>query len=362
MHVVRGLIESGPQAIQSAFELYEKVPQHEWTASDWENIYETSEFYAREFDEDLNTLIKRTVGLIGNNYRATEQAGGGDLNSAFVASALGTNAMDRARSSLSEERIGEFSKAELLAMGDRPLYSVNEDSGYAGPDMSAFGEIERANAPVERLSESQIRSWMGQFNGDVEKEADLIMEAYKAQMREGGPGTMPDRAAVVGLARERVAKNYSQFLPPDMFAQMGFVRQYMPSEAPEQLVETPQAPVGMSMGETVGGPVAPVPEAPASTGGFSDVPPQYVPTHEGGADPFAPAPPSPAPTNQLGDLLTQFSDMVKGGGISDQRPKGQEGLSAEGVDTSRVRRFFENTFGRIGNAFTGRGGASDTRQ
>jgi hypothetical protein len=376
MHIVRGLIESGPEAINSALELYQRVPQHEWSASDWENIYETSEFYAREFNEDLNTLIRRTVGLIGDNYRATEQAGGGDLNSAFVASALGTNAMDRARSSLSEERIGGLTKQELLDIGDRPLYSVNADSGFAGPNMRAFGEIESANTPAERMSESQIRSWMGQFNVDVDREIPLVRADWKASgmaeadrlEKEGdiagatklrdfySRDTNLNEAAAAMFARERVAQNYSQFLPPDMFAQMGFVRQYLPVEAPEQPVETQSAPVGMSMGEPVDAPVAPLPEAP-SVGSFEPEPPTdpYQAMMQG-ADQM------PEPKNQLGDLLSQFSDAISRGGVSDQVRTGNEGLSEQGVDTSRVRRFFENTFGRIGDAFSGRGGASDTRR
>lgn len=351
-HVVRGLIESGPESINAAMELYRELPRHEWTATDWEDIYETSEFYAREYNEDLNTFIRRTVGLIGPNYRAQEQAGGGDVNSAFMASALGLNAMDRARGALGEKEAGGYTYEQLLAMGDRPLYSTNPESTYAGQDLTDVGRLRSQYAPP--ASDSEVRQWYGIFSGEVETEAAALTNAYRRQY-----GEEPDPRKVRQMAEQQVLTRIAPLMPQGLAER--FVKPTVPSNAPQGTPEALPAPQVTDTPETGDG--APTPSAEPSV----VVPEQYRPAADMGVDPIGiPQAPdrqgttSPA-MERLRGVVNSLRQLVGGGGgVSDRRSTpAEEGPSAQGVDTSAVREAVGSFGNTVKRALTGGGGSSD---
>lgn len=262
-HVLRGLVSAGPEAVNTALELFQKVPTHEWSADDWENVYSTSQFYAEEFDEDLPTFMKRTVGLIGDNYKATEQTGG-DLQSAFTASALGYNAKDKARRDLGELEVTPgYTASDLLAMESRPGWQSDMYSTYSGPVPSAFADIVGANTPVEPLStQEQLRGW-DTFNKMKEQaQTDLLGSV------DGFDPFSPEGQAMID---QRAFSQFVGVIGPEEASKYNFVQNMLrEQEAAQEATEAPSIDPAMSAPET---PEMPVSEPPTASEGIPSAPP-----------------------------------------------------------------------------------------
>jgi hypothetical protein len=285
-HIVRGLITAGPSAINTALELFEQVPQHEWSAGDWEDIYSTSQFYAQEYDEDLPTFLQRTVGLIGENYRATQETGG-DLQSAFMASALGYDAKDRARNRLDQMEVAPgFSASDVLAMEGRPLTQSDPNSTYAGPVPRALAGIGAQNQPP--MSADDQWKWRDRFTKLEESYIDdLAGQIYQREMEmamsSDGSGVLPNLDAIKASpqvrqqARIAAGLEFRQSVPNDVVAGLEFFapidmqiqdvmqRQRQMQEGQTIATEAVDAVTSIPMptpAEDVDEPVAPVSEPP----------------------------------------------------------------------------------------------------
>lgn len=288
-HIVRGLVSAGPEAINTALELFEKVPQHDWSASDWEDIYSTSQFYAQEYNEDLTTFLGRTVGLIGENYRATKETGG-DLQSAFMASALGYNAKDRARSRLDEMEVAPgFSASDVLDMEGRPLTQSDAGSTYAGPVPRAFLDIAGSNQ--EPLSAKEQLDWRNKYRNLENEYIDQIAteefgRRYEAYMLEATDPhgqliqeTEPKLDAlkadpnIRAAARAQAAQEFATIVGPETSTRLNFFQpilaEVMPAPTPQRPSEpterTVGVPGGLSMGEPTIGTEVPVSEPPMAS-------------------------------------------------------------------------------------------------
>jgi hypothetical protein len=355
-HIVRGLIAAGPEALDSAFQLYSQVPTHEWAADDWENIYASSQFYAQEYNEPLADFIGRTVGLIGDNYRATKETGG-DLQSAFAASALGYNAKDKARSDLEALEVAPgFSAKDLLDMESRPGWQSDNESTYSGPNMSVFAGI----APQEELSTAdQLKGWET-FNKMKEQVAESLI-GTTVDYGDGPVEFDPFSAEGKAYAERQAFSQFVNIVGPKAAAKYNFVQSIMANAqgASEKPVGGDTSAPGMKGAEA--------PETPpVRPSGSVPVPMENTATHDGGLGPYSipQMAPKQAPEGEQGPNAFQrgwsaIKDLFTSGGVSDRGVKGQEGFSATGVDTSSVRDRISAGASALGRAATGKGGMSD---
>ena len=293
-HIVRGLIGAGPEALSSAYSLYQEVPTHEWSANDWESIYETSQFYAQEYNEDLPTFIKRTTGLIGDNYRATEETGG-DLQSAFVSSALGYNAKREARRGLNEmEVVPGFTASDLHAMESRPDWQSDLRSTYAGPNMGVVQGIMQQNQPVEPISDRDRLFFRNEHEKMINSNVDRLArqayrdyrqsDQYQMDNAEARPMTLDDfkiDQGVIDLAEIEAAREFATTLNPETLAGLDFIQPHLVRlddmmrqgqermESQQLATEAVDAVQSSPMPQPTPEPEMPVSEAPVASQGGS---------------------------------------------------------------------------------------------
>lgn len=364
-HIVRGLVAAGPAALDTALQLFTEVPQHEWSADDWEEIYESSKFYAQEYEEDLPAFLDRTVGLISENYRATEETGG-DLKSAFVASALGYNAMDRARSRLEDMEVAPGLSAQaVLDLESRPLHQSAEDSTYAGPMPRAFLDIQKQNQQTAPLTAEDQYKWRGRYEEEVDKEAERLYN----QQRENPEfmGTVEDMR---DQARINVLPGFVDTVGPQFASQLNFLQPiFSQVETMTQAGQNQQfATDAVSAVQGTPRPSAPTPaegvDSATSEALRGSQPPQYTAAHDGGGMGIEIAPQT-MPESQGPNAFQRGWEALKGifsgGGISDRGTTGTEGLSATGVDTSGIRERASGIGRAASQAFRGAGGMSDNQ-
>jgi hypothetical protein len=348
-YVLRGLVSAGPEAVETALQLFGEVPQHEWTANDWEEIYSTSQFYAQEFKEDFNTFLKRTTGLLADNYRATKETGG-DLQSAFVASALGYDAKDRARSRLQDYEVAPgISAQQALDMESRPLHQADMDATYSGPVPRAFMGI-AGQYQDNALSPDDLWKWRGRFEDEVDKKVEQISNAAREQGQEVPEG-------VREMAKAEAALEMARLTGPDFASQLTFLHRYLqpPSKGPRSRRADRLRPAS-TPAPTADGPVAPLTEAPNLASRVRDTFSRTLdqvrdhlstpvadqdmsPAQRGAVDPsFIPAEGQSPPAHEVHRERMRTSPLDRGAVDPSFIPGERMGAASENMATSPVQR------------------------
>ena len=191
--IVRALVSEGPEALQSAVRIYSDSAQGGVPLSEefWRSAYPMVQQMAVDTDTPFTELLDRTTGLYPNNLEATLETGG-DPFSAFVSSALGLNAMDRARSRLQREQVASgFSAADLLALESRPQHERAFSTTGLGPNLQ---NIAAARAEVGTpLTQAQIRTYTNDFNRTL----DQAVSDYVTRERQQGRDASPEDARAI---------------------------------------------------------------------------------------------------------------------------------------------------------------------
>jgi hypothetical protein len=198
--IVRALVSEGPEALQAALRIYSDSANANVPLSEefWRSVYPTAQEMAIDTNTPLAQFLDQVTGLYSSNLEATQETGG-DPFSAFMSSALGLNAMDRARSRLRETQIGGgYSAADLLALESRPQHERAFSSSGFGPNLQA---IAAARAEVGTpITQAQIRSYTNEFTRGWEDAATAYRQSRIAQ---SDPITMEE-------AREAVRESFTR--------------------------------------------------------------------------------------------------------------------------------------------------------
>jgi hypothetical protein len=229
--VVRALVNEGPEALQAAMTIYSQTVQSAVEAGRdpstaiseefWNQVYPMANQLAVDTEVPLSQFLDQVAGLYPSNLQATQETGG-DPFSAFMSSALGLNAMDRARSRLQSEGVAEgFTAGDLLAMEARPQHTRAFDSTGFGPNLQALASA--TPEAVRPITLEQRNTIMSDFEDAVEaRMGELRMELGV----EGGGQDLRT------LALPSVATNFvtSLGLTPEQIQQLPFIYNSLPDE------------------------------------------------------------------------------------------------------------------------------------
>jgi hypothetical protein len=224
--VLRALVNDGPETLNQAYQIYAdsvadgvKVDENFWR--------DTLKFSAdvKPDGEPLSVFLEKVVGLYPSNLRSTK-AEGGDPFSAFVASAFGYNATERANERLSETEVAEgYSAADLNALSEtgfnRPLGDVGvtvDLEEIAMREASARAEAKAAASTNKPLSPSTVQSYIKLFDDSVQKQKEAVM-------REGRDFTPEDLEA----AKLNAAAELSATFGTDQLQQIPGIAAYLPA-------------------------------------------------------------------------------------------------------------------------------------
>ena len=224
--VLRALVNDGPETLNQAYQIYAdsvadgvKVDENFWR--------DTLKFSAdvKPDGEPLSVFLEKVVGLYPSNLQATK-AEGGDPFSAFVASAFGYNATERANERLSETEVAEgYSAADLNALSEtgfnRPLGDVGvtvDLEEIAMREASARAEAKAAASTNKPLSPSTVQSYIKLFDDSVQKQKEAVM-------REGRDFTPEDLEA----AKLNAAAELSATFGTDQLQQIPGIAAYLPT-------------------------------------------------------------------------------------------------------------------------------------
>ena len=240
--VLRGLVNDGPETLNQAYQIYaDSVSNGVKVDEDfWRNIYKFSGDVKPD-GEPLSAFLEKAVGLYPSNLQSTK-AEGGDPFSAFVASAFGYNAMERANERLSEMEVADgYSAADLNALSEtgfnRPLGDVGvtvDLEEIAMKEAAAREAARAARTPENRgLSSSEYKNLADLFNESVEKYRK--QSAPYLESREATPEEIDEtkRKAAAELD-EALGSRYDLRAIPD-------IAPYLPAEESPELA--PQTPV-----------------------------------------------------------------------------------------------------------------------
>jgi len=224
--VLRALVNDGPETLNQAYQIYaDSVSNGVKVDEDfWRNIYKFSGDVKPD-GEPLSAFLEKAVGLYPSNLQSTK-AEGGDPFSAFVASAFGYNAMERANERLSEMEVADgYSAADLNAMSEtgfnRPLGDVGvtvDLEEIAMREAAARAEAKAAASTNKPLSPSTVQSYIKLFDDSVQKQKEAIM-------REGRDFTPEDMEA----ARLNAAAELSATFGTDQLQQIPGIAAYLPT-------------------------------------------------------------------------------------------------------------------------------------
>jgi hypothetical protein len=227
--VLKVVINEGPETLASVQSIYDTAVSNGVTLDEnfWrETVQASSEIKAS--DESLGDFLGRTVGLFGGNLEASKTDGeGGDPISAFVASGLGYNAMDKARSKLDQEEIaGGFTAGDLLAMESRPDFdSPMGDLGVTINGAKAVSTLDDMTGG-KQLTIDQKTSVNKAFT-DRATEITTRLES-----KEGRLATEEEAAA----AKQQAAAELVELYGVDVITQVPTVSTYLPQEAEGEAV------------------------------------------------------------------------------------------------------------------------------
>lgn len=204
--VLRVVINQGPETLQQVQEIYNTAASkgQALTEDFWRNVVDFSTTVKPE-DQSLNDFLSETVGLFGNNLEATSGEGG-DPFSAFMASGLGLNAMDKARERLDqEEMFGGYTAGDLLAMESRPEFSNPLGTTDATIDLTAASNQLDSLDP---LSVTEVQGVNKYF-------ADTLMDIKSTESaKPDGTGidwsTPEGEATIRRMAAERVLEEMGE--------------------------------------------------------------------------------------------------------------------------------------------------------
>lgn len=252
--IVRALANEGPEALNQAQQIYATAAQQGVTvdASFWQGVYDFSTEMTASTNQSLEEFLGQVNGLYGSNLEATQQEGG-DPFGAFIASGLGLNAMDRARSELDSTDIsGGYSAGDLLAMDSRPPTTRPlGDTGYSGPDLSFLNTtVEDAQGGGAILTIPQREQMTSNFNQEVEDRLSQEYEDYAGGWvaTEDEP-TMMTESEYREKLRGEVAKDWLRNYGEDAMAELPGVSQYIIEEDPNAVKTTVLPPTSGDLEE-----------------------------------------------------------------------------------------------------------------
>jgi hypothetical protein len=241
--VLRAVVNEGPETLASATKIYETAVANGTTLDEdfWRGVVDVST-EIKTSDESLGDFLGRTVGLFGGNLEASKtDGGGGDPFSAFVASGLGYNAMDKARGKLdSEEIAGGYSAGDLIAMESRPDFT--NPLGDLGVTINGAEAVTKLDAQVaDPLTTKQI----GEINKEFKDEVATRISDYKLAPENKIDGPLdPEIEAQITAA---VALEYQELYGAEVVGQVSTIAPYLPQEeAPAE--EGPVVPHSYSEG------------------------------------------------------------------------------------------------------------------
>ena len=227
--VLKVVINEGPETLASVQQLYDTAVSNGVTLDEkfWrDTVQASSEIKAS--DESLGDFLGRTVGLFGGNLEASKTDGeGGDPISAFVASGLGYNAMDKARSKLDQEDIaGGFSASDLLAMESRPDFdSPMGDLGVTINGAKAVSTLDNMTGG-KPLTIDQKTSVNKAF---TDRASELTT---RLENKEGRDATEEEVAA----NKQQAASELAELYGVDVMTQVPTVSTYLPQEAEGEVI------------------------------------------------------------------------------------------------------------------------------
>jgi hypothetical protein len=224
--VLRAVVNEGPETLANAQKLYEEAVGAGTTLDEsfWRDVVDVST-EIKTSDESLGDFLGRTVGLFGGNLEATKtDGGGGDPFSAFVASGLGYNAMDKARGKLDNEEIaGGYSAGDLIAMESRPDFT--NPLGDLGVTINGAEAVTKLDAQVtDPLTTKQI----GEINKEFKDEVATRISDYKLAPENKIDGPLdPEIEAQITAA---VALEYQELYGAEVVGQVSTIAPYLPQE------------------------------------------------------------------------------------------------------------------------------------
>ena len=237
--VLKVVINEGPETLAQAQKLYEEAVNGGVTLDEqfWrDTVQASSEIKAN--DESLGDFLGRTVGLFGGNLEASKTDGeGGDPISAFVASGLGYNAMDKARSRLDQEEIaGGFTASDLLAMESRPEFdSPLGDLGVTINGAKAVSTLDEMTGG-RQLTIDQKTSVNKAF---TDRASELVTSL---ENKKGRAATEEEVAAIKQQTASELVKLYGV----DVISQVPTVSTYFPQEEAAVPTDTSEYVPGQS--------------------------------------------------------------------------------------------------------------------
>lgn len=222
--VLRAVVNEGPETLASATKIYETAVANGTTLDEefWRGVVDVST-EIKTSDESLGDFLGRTVGLFGGNLEASKtDGGGGDPFSAFVASGLGYNAMDKARGKLDNEEIaGGYSAGDLLAMESRPDFT--NPLGDLGVTINGAEAVKKLDAQTaDPLSIDEKTKVSDKF----EKSLEARIAKYKRDNKIDVELTPEQEAEVTA----QVAVEFQDLYGTDVVTQISTIAPYLPQE------------------------------------------------------------------------------------------------------------------------------------
>lgn len=208
--IVRALINEGPEALSNAMRIYEQSASSGVNLSEefWNQAYPTAAQMAIDTDQPLSEFLDQVSGLYPQNLEATQETGG-DPFSAFMSSALGMNAMDRARQRLRDTQIGMgYSADDLLSMEARPQHERVYQGPSVGPNLQNIAAARAAVSGREPLTASQRADVSRRFREEVAGEVESIRGSSIWRNREDLSDA--ERSEIEEQARAQVAVNIAE--------------------------------------------------------------------------------------------------------------------------------------------------------
>lgn len=241
--IVRALANEGPEALNQAQQIYATAAQQGITvdASFWQNVYDFSTEMTASTNQSLEEFLGQVNGLYGTNLEATQQEGG-DPFGAFIASGLGLNAMDRARSELDSTDIsGGYSAGDLLAMDSRPPNTRPlGDTGYSGPDLSFLNSAaEDAQGVGAIFDPAEIARLTITFEEAAAKRQE---ELYQAYLQSGGDAELRTQESFKEEAYGATAQDWLYNLGPQAIGELNGVSKWLPTDGPSEEITTTVLP------------------------------------------------------------------------------------------------------------------------
>jgi hypothetical protein len=242
--VLRGLVNDGPETLNQAYQIYaDSVSNGVKVDEDfWRNIYKFSGDVKPD-GEPLSAFLEKAVGLYPSNLQSTK-AEGGDPFSAFVASAFGYNATERANERLSETEVAEgYSATDLNALSETGFNRPLGDVGVT-VDLEEIAMKEAAAREAAKLAEAARNPENKSLSaGEYKNLTDMFNErAEKYRLQTAMDSSVPATPEEIEEAKRKAAVELDEALGSryDLRA-IPDIAPYLPAEESPTLA--PQTPV-----------------------------------------------------------------------------------------------------------------------